>query len=389
MRRHRAFLRSAVLATAITAFAATAVCAGTALEINARAWLLIDYNSQRALVEKDADKRLAPASLTKLMTAYLIFDAVKSGRLHLSDKIKTSVAAWNMPGSRMFLRSGDEVVAEQLLLGMLVRSANDATLALAEHIAGSEATFVAAMNERARTLGMNDTAFQNSTGLDREGHFSTARDLTKLAVALIRDFPEYYRLFSVKEFDSAGLTQYNRNALLWRDASVDGIKTGRTSNGGYCLIASAKRDDMRLIATIMGAKDEGARVQSGQRLIDYGFDTFETRLLYAAGTPAAKVRIWMGDSSVLPLGVERNLYVTLPRGDHDKLMARLTVTDIPVAPVEAGQVVGLLELTLEERTHTRYPLVALKHVGRGNILQRTIDQIELWFESSHTATSLE
>lgn len=389
MRPHRALFRTACLATAVAAFSATAVRAAAAPELSARAWLLIDYNSQRALAEHNADKRLAPASLTKLMTAYLLFDAIENGRLRLSDKIKVSVAAWNMPGSRMFLKPGDEVDAEELLLGMIVRSANDATLALVEHVAGNEAAFVVAMNERSRTLGMDDTMFRNSTGLDRENHFSTARDLTKLAIALIRDFPEYYKWFSIKEFDSAGLKQHNRNALLWRDASVDGIKTGRTRHGGYCLIASAIRDDMRLLATILGAEDEGARVRAGQRLIDYGFDAFETRLLYAANMPLAKVRVWMGDSSVLPLGVDRNIYVTLPRGEHGELTARLTAKDAPVAPIESGQMIGLLELTLKERIHAKYDLVALRRIGMGNVLQRTMDRIELWFESSRSSSSLE
>jgi D-alanyl-D-alanine carboxypeptidase (penicillin-binding protein 5/6) len=272
------------------------------------------------------------------------------------------------------------VRVDDLIKGMIVHSANDAVVALAERASGSENNFVAEMNAQARALGLSQTVFVNATGHDAAGQVATARDLARLASALIRDFPEYYPWFALREFTYNGITQYNRNALLWHDGAVDGVKTGQTHAAGFCLAASARRDGMRLIAVALDARSENGRVASGQRLLDYGFRHFETRLLYAADVPATQVRVWMGDRSSVPLGVRHNLYVTLPRGWHERLRARLTVQDKLHAPVQYGQTVGTLALDLEGRPFAEYPLVALKEIGTGNLMQRAIDKFQLWFQ---------
>lgn len=349
--------------------------------IAAKAWLLIDHDSGEVLAQHNADQPLPPASLTKLMTAYLLFEKIKSGKLSLTETVEIGATAWNAKGARLLLRPEAKVAVEDLIKGMLVHSANDATLALVERVSHGEAPFVAEMNAKARDLGLHHTVFANATGLDRDGQVSTARDLSRLAGMLIRDFPEYYPWFGLKEFTYNEIKQYNRNALLWRDASVDGIKSGQTRAAGYCLIVSANRDRMRLIATVMGAKDETERVTAAQKLIDYGFRYFETRLLYAADAAATHVRVWMGDANTLPLGVGRDLYLTLPRGWHQKLHARLTVTkDVRFAPISLGQKFGTLTLELDQMRLREYPLVALKEIGEGNLLQSGIDRIRLWLQ---------
>jgi len=352
----------------------------SAPDVPATAWLLVDHDSGRVLAEHNADKPLAPASLAKLMTTYVLFGKLKAGRLRLDDKAEVSRAAAEARGARLFLRPGTTVRVEDLVKGMIVHSANDAAVALAERASGGESSFVAEMNAAARALGLAHTVFSNVTGHDATGQVSTARDLARLVSALIRDFPEYYPWFALKEFTYNGLTQYNRNALLWRDGAADGVKTGQTHAAGFCLAASARRDGMRLSAVVLGAKDENTRVASGQRLLDYGFRYFETRLLYAADVPAMQVRVWMGDQSSVPLGVRHNLYVTLPRGWHERLHARLTVQDKLHAPVQYGQTVGTLALDLEGRPFAEYPLVALKEIGTGNLMQRAIDKFQLWLQ---------
>ena len=346
----------------------------------ARAWLLVNHDSGEVLLEHQADEQLAPASLTKLMTAYLLFERLRNGQLKPTDAVTVSERAAVLNGSRLFLRAGSQVSLEQLIQGMLVRSANDATLALVEHMAGSEADFVAEMNARALQLGLVSTRFVNSTGLDVDGQVSSARDLTRLAGQLIRDFPdEYARWYAIKEFNFNDIRQHNRNALLWRDASVDGVKTGRTRAAGHCLIASARRGDMRLIATVLGAPLDDGRFDGAQRMLEYGFRHFETRLVYAADSPATRVRVWMGSQAELPLGLGRSLYLTLPRGQHEKLRARLTVKDRQVAPIALGQRIGTLALDLGDQLYAEYPLVALAEVGAGNLLQQLMDRVELWW----------
>lgn len=340
----------------------------------------MDHDSGQVLAEKNADKPQAPASLAKLMTAYVLFEKLKAGKLRLDDQVAIGPQAVKAKGARLFLRPGATARAEDLLRGMIAVSANDAAAALAEHAAHNEASFVMEMNLAARALGLHQTVFLNATGHDEKGQASTARDLARLTSALIRDFPEYYKWFAQKDFTYLDITQHNHNALLWRDANVDGVKTGQTRAAGHCLSASARRDGMRLIAVVLGARDDGARVSAGQKLLDHGFRHFETRLLYAAGVPALRVRLWMGDRSMLPLGVRQNLYLTLPRGWHDKLHARLVVPEEPAAPVQQGQVLGTLALELDRQPYAEYPLVALHEAGTGNIFQRTLDRIQLWLQ---------
>jgi D-alanyl-D-alanine carboxypeptidase (penicillin-binding protein 5/6) len=349
-------------------------------EIAAPAWVLMDHHSGQVLAQRNSDKPLAPASLTKLMTAYVLLEKLKAGKLRLGDEVTISPRAVKARGARLFLRPGTTARAEDLLQGMIVVSANDAAVALAEHVAKNEASFVMEMNLAARALGLPKTSFVNATGHDEQGQTSTAHDLARLTSALIRDFPEYYGWFAQKEFTHLDITQYNHNALLWRDLHVDGVKTGQTRSGGYCLSASANRDSMRLIATVLGARDDGARVSAGQKLLEHGFRHFETRLLYAADVPALRVRLWMGEQSTLPLGVRQNLFLTLPRGWHEKLHARLVVQQELAAPVQQGQVMGTLALDLDRQPYAEYPLVALQEIGTGNILQRTIDRVQLWLQ---------
>jgi D-alanyl-D-alanine carboxypeptidase (penicillin-binding protein 5/6) len=349
-------------------------------DIAAPAWILIDHDSGQALAEKNGDTPLPPASLTKLMTAYVLFGKLKSGMLAPDDSISISERAAQARGARLFLRAGSAVRVEDLLKGMIAVSANDATIALVEHTEKNEANFVMQMNVAARALELRQTTFVNAMGHDEKGQISSARDLAQLTSALIRDFPEYYPWFAQKEFTYNEITQRNHNALLWRDPGVDGVKTGQTRAAGYCLSASSRRDGMRLIATVLGARDESARVRSGQKLLEHGFRHFETRLLYAADVPALRVRLWMGRQSLLPLGLRRNLYLTLPRGWHEKLHARLLVKETLTAPVQQGQVMGTLALELDRQTYAEYPLVALREIDEGNILQRTIDRIQRWLQ---------
>jgi D-alanyl-D-alanine carboxypeptidase (penicillin-binding protein 5/6) len=340
----------------------------------------MDHHSGQVLAQQNGDKPLPPASLAKLMTAYVLLEKLKAGKWRLEDAVSISAQAVRAKGGRLFLRPGTTARAEELLRGMIVVSANDAAVALAEHVAKIEATFVMEMNLAARALGLSKTSFANVTGHDEPGQASTAQDLARLTSALIRDFPEHYGWFAQKEFTHRDITQHNHNALLWRDPHVDGVKTGHTRGGGYCLSASASRDGMRLIAIVLGARDDAARVSATHKLLDHGFHHFETRLLYAADVPALRVRLWMGDQSTLPLGVRQNLYLTLPRGWHDKLHARLVVPREPAAPVQRGQVMGTLALDLDRQPYVEYPLVALQEAGTGNILRRTIDRIQLWLQ---------
>lgn len=349
-------------------------------DIDAPAWALVDHNSGQVLAGRNSDKPLAPASLTKLMTAYVLFTKLKAGKFQLDDNIAISPKAVKTSGARLFLRPGTTASAKELLRGMIVVSANDAAIALAEHVSANEAGFVMEMNVTARALEMRQTVFTNATGHDEKGHVSTAHDLARLTSALIRDFPDYYKWFAQKEFTYLDITQYNSNALLWRDAAVDGAKTGQTRSAGYCLSASASHDGMRLIATVLGARDESARVSAAQKLLEHGFHHFETRLLYAANVPALRVRLWMGNQSMLPLGARHNLYLTLPRGWHEKMHARLVVKETLSAPVQQGQVMGTLALELDRKPYAEYPLVALQDVETGNFFQRTIDRVQLWLQ---------
>ncbi len=349
-------------------------------QINGRAYLLQDFHSGRILVEKNSHQRVEPASLTKLMTAYIVFKELKSGSLRLDEEVLISEKAWRTGGSKMFIEVNKRVKVEDLLKGMIVQSGNDASVALAEHVAGSEDAFASLMNEYAATLGMKDSHFVNSTGLPHKDHYTTAYDLALLTRALIHEFPEYYKYYSQKEFTYNHITQYNRNKLLWRDKSVDGVKTGHTESAGYCLIASAKRNDMRLITVVLGTRSENARAQESQKLLNYGFRFFETHRLYGAGEPLTTVRVWKGEVEQLPLGLAEELYVTIPRRQYDHLDAHMTITPLITAPVKRGRPYGSVEVRLGDEVIAQRPLIALRDVAEGSLFQRLSDEVMLFFE---------
>lgn len=347
--------------------------------IDARGHILMDYHSGILLAENNADEPLEPASLTKMMTAYVVFHELKNGDLKLNDKVTVSTKAWRTPGSRMFIEVGTQVTVEELIKGMIIQSGNDASVALAEHVAGSEEVFSAMMNEHARSLGMLNTNFTNSTGLPDAGHYTTARDMALLAARLIRDFPKYYGWYSEKEYTYGGITQGNRNLLLYRDNSVDGLKTGHTESAGYCLVSSALRNDMRLVAVVMGAKSESARANESQKLLNYGFRFYETHKLYEAGQAIKDLRIWKGASNSVQLGLADAMYVSVPRGQYKKLDATLNVANNLSAPVTRGQTIGQLVIKLNGETLSEQPLIALEDVAIGGIWRRLTDSVrQLW-----------
>jgi len=348
--------------------------------VEAHAWVLMDHDSGQILAAQNGDTLLPPTNLTQLMTAYVLFSKLKSKTMRLDDKIIISPQAIAVKGARLFVQPGESVRTEELLKGMIVAGANDAATALAERSSQTTQQFVAEMNEMAISLALHQTHFRNPTGVDEDGHETTALDLARLISALIRDFPELYKLYSIKEFSYHGITHYNRNAMLWQENYIDGVLAVQSRTGAYSLSTSAKRDAMRLITVVLSARSEATRVQSTQRLLNYGFEHFETRLLYAANVPALNVRLWMGSQSSLPIGLNHNLYLTLPRGWHDRLHARLTVPETPAAPIEKGQKLGTLTLELDDKPYADYPLVALQSVATGNFLQRSIDKLQLWLQ---------
>ena len=346
----------------------------------ARAYLLEDINSGRILAESNADSKIEPASLTKLLTAYIVFSELETQTVNLDDKVLVSTKAWHMPGSRMFIEPDTRVSVEDLIKGMIVQSGNDATVALAEHIAGSEDAFASLMNHYAETLGMKHSHFVNSTGLPNPEHYTTARDLSILTQAIIRDFPEYYEWYSVREFTYNNITQHNRNKLLWSGNNVDGVKTGHTESAGFCLVASAKEDEMRLISVVIGAKSEDARAQESMKLLNYGFRFFETHRLYQANTPLTSAKIWKGAADQIPLGVDADVYVTIPRNQYKDLKATMDIATEIVAPVSQGQNLGKVQVKLGDETVIERPLVALNAVAEGDLAQRVTDEIMMFFQ---------
>lgn len=341
---------------------------------------LADFETGAVLAEADADEQLPPASLTKLMTAYVVFSALRDGAIRLDDDVPISEKAWRTGGTRMFVEVGSHVSAEDLIHGMLIQSGNDASVALAEHVAGTVPKFVELMNEQAARLGMTNTLFRNPTGLPAAGHVSTAHDLATLAKGLIAEFPQYYPLYSQREFTYNGIRQHNRNSLLWRDPSVDGMKTGHTAAAGYCLVTSAQRDGMRLIAVIMGASSARARTDGAEKLLDYGFDAYETRKLYSAGEQLSVARVWGGIPEVTPLGLERDLFVTIPRGHYQSLSATLDLSNQLVAPLDEGTQVGEVKVRLAGNPLSHVPLVVLGQVPEGGLWTKLVDKIDLWLE---------
>ncbi len=374
------FLVLFLLAMAASALQAAPSTIPSPPKLAASGYVLMDYQSGQLLADHKAEQRLEPASLTKMMTAYVISQELASGHIALTDKVLVSEKAWRMPGSRMFIEVGSEVTLEKLMKGLIIQSGNDASVALAEYVAGSEESFVPLMNAQAERLGLKNTHFANSTGLPHEDHYTTPRDMALLAAAIIRDFPDHYDWYSEKSYKYNNISQNNRNLLLFRDDSVDGLKTGHTEAAGYCLVASAKRKEMRLISVVMGTKSEKARAQESQKLLNYGFRFFETHRLYNAGQELKQMRVWKGENETLTLGLSSELYVTVPRGQYKKLNASLSVDKTIIAPVSRGQALGQVNIRLGEEVLAERSLVALQGVAEGGIVQRVKDNLLLMFE---------
>lgn len=364
--------------SAITVQAAVPVPA--APKLASKSFLLIDINSDTVLAQKKIDHSIEPASITKMMTAYVVYKELEAGRLTKEELVLISEKAWRMQGSKMFIEVGSKVPVDDLLQGLIIQSGNDASVALAEHIAGSETVFADYMNQYAKTLGMNSTNYVNSTGWPHRRHKTTARDIAILAKALIQEFPEHYKLYSVKSMTYNGIKQYNRNKLLWRDETIDGIKTGHTDSAGYCLVASAKRGDMRLISVVLGTRSNKARTDQSHKLLNYGFRFFESHSLYAAGESLKDVRVWEGEKENLALGLTQDLTVTIPRGQYKKLEASMDIDKTIISPVKKGQELGNVIIKLNGDEIIKMPLVALSSVAKGGILQRAKDKFILMFE---------
>ncbi len=338
-------------------------------DVAARNYILVDFVSDNVLAEKAADVQIEPASITKLMTAYVVYNELAEGRLSMDDQVTISEKAWRMGGSRMYVEVGTQVAISDLLKGLIVQSGNDASVALAEHVAGTEDAFVALMNQYAENLGMLNTHFANCTGWPDKTHLTTARDIATLAKAIIRDFPEHYKLYSEKEFTYNNIKQYNRNKLLWRDESVDGLKTGHTESAGYCLVTSAKRAETRLISVVLGTESKKARASVSQALLNYGFRFFETHLLYQAGEELARPRVWKGEFESLPVGLPEDLFITIPRGSYKDLDASMDIDKTIEAPVNKGDVLGEVKISLNGELVDSMDLIALETVNKGNLYQ--------------------
>lgn len=350
-------------------------------QIGATSYLLVDMNSGKILASRDPGASSEPASITKIMTSYVAFEELKAGTITLDEMVTISEKAWRTEGSRTFVEVGTQVSVETLLKGLIIQSGNDATVALAEHIAGTEEAFAQIMNAYAEQLGMTSSNFVNSTGLPDPSHYTTTQDIAILSRALIRNFPEYYAWYSEKEFTYNGIRQHNRNNLLWRDPSVDGIKTGHTDSAGYCLVSSGKRGDMRLISVVMNSTSEASRASESQALLNYGFRFFETHRLYAANETLSDAKVWKGSVETVAVGLNRDLFVTIPRGRYSQLDASMDVLTAVTAPVDAGADLGAVRVMLGEETVAEAPLVALVAVPEGNLWQRMRDHVRMWFES--------
>jgi D-alanyl-D-alanine carboxypeptidase (penicillin-binding protein 5/6) len=349
-------------------------------DIAARSYVLQDFSSGRIFAERNADERMEPASITKLMTAYAVFHELRAGDIKLEAAVTISERAWKMGGSRMFIEVNKQASVEELLQGMIVQSGNDASVALAEHVAGSEEAFAALMNEYAAKLGMKNSHFMNSTGWPDPEHYTTARDIAILAHAIIDEFPEYYKWYSQREFTYNGITQGNRNTLLWRDASVDGMKTGHTDAAGFCLVTSAKRDDMRLITVVLGTSSEKIRADESLSLLNYGFRFFETHKLYTAGQQVTEAKIWKGAVDRLPLGLAHDLYITVPRGQYKNLKAELKLNAVLTAPATQGEPYGAVGISLADEVITEQPLIALQDVPEGSLFKQLLDELYMLWE---------
>jgi serine-type D-Ala-D-Ala carboxypeptidase (penicillin-binding protein 5/6) len=344
-----------------------------------KSYVLMDYDTGQVLAEQDADKRVEPASITKIMAAFVVFEELKAGRLKLTDLVTISEKAWRMEGSRMFAKVGDQIPVEQLMLGMIVTSGNDSTVALAEHLGGTEDAFVSMMNTYAQKYGLKNTRFANSAGLSHPDHYSTARDIAALARIIIEKHPEYYKWYAVRKYTWNNVEQYNRNQLLARDSSVDGMKTGHTSSAGYCLVSSAKRDDFRLVAVVMGSESETLRTSQSQAVLNYGFRFFESHQLYANAQKLKSMELYKGEADAVDLGVQNGLRVVIPRGHYTKLQAAMEVPNVLIAPVTQNQAIGRVRVRLDGKLLAERPLVALQAVPEGGFFSRMADSIALWW----------
>ena len=359
--------------------AAQAVLIPSSPQIAASSYILMDPLSGRIIMEENSHERLPPASLTKMMTAYIVERELDEGRISLSDMVPVSVNAWRTEGSRTFVQEGTEVSVENLLKGVIIQSGNDASVALAEYIAGSEGAFVDIMNQQAQILGMNESSFANATGLPAPDHFSTAYDLALLAKAIINDYPENYPLYAQKHFTYNNIRQPNRNSLLWRDDSVDGLKTGHTEEAGYCLVASAKRNDTRLIAVVMGTDSTSSRAQEVQKMLNYGFRYYQSERLFSAGQELLEARVWGGASNSLSVGLTEDVYVTIPRGSRDSLESTVELDSVIKAPISMGDELGQVTVKLGDDVVVDQPVLALSDIPEGGFFKRIWDAIKLFF----------
>lgn len=368
-----------ILASMMLACVVDLAAAETFPALEARAWLLIDASSGQTLAEHNADQRVEPASLTKLMTAYLAFTALQEGRLKPEQRPPVSERAWRAEGSRMFLDPKQPARIDELLKGMIVQSGNDASIVLAEAIGKSEEAFAAQMNDMARRLGMTSTHFVNATGLPHSEHFTTARDLALLSRTLITRFPNYYALYSLKEYTYNRISQPNRNRLLWMDPNVDGLKTGHTERAGYCLVASVRRGDRRLISVVLGASSDATRASESQKLLNFGLAHYETVRLYRANQRVARIRLYRGTENEVEAGFLYDLQVTVPRGQGTRLTAQIVRQDPQLAPIARGQRIAILRVSLDGKPLADYPLVALQGVETAGLIGRGIDNLLLLF----------
>jgi D-alanyl-D-alanine carboxypeptidase (penicillin-binding protein 5/6) len=364
------------------------ICAAQALAqqlpvpptLAARSWLLLEMGSGQVLTAEKPDERIEPASLTKLMTAYLTFAALRQKTIALDTPVTVSQKAWKTGGSKMFIRVDTQVPVDDLIKGMIVQSGNDACVALAEAIAGSEESFAQMMNREAKRLGMTSSNFTNSTGLPDPQLYTTARDLATLASALIRDFPEEYkRYYSMKEFRYNNITQPNRNRLLYIDSSVDGVKTGHTEAAGYCLISSSLRDKRRLLSVVLGTKSDATRASESLKLLNWGFQSYDSVTLFAKGQPVDSLRVWKGAQPAVKAGFTYDFSIAVPRGYADKIKSEFTPQARLIAPIEASQKLGTMKVVIDGKVYGEYPVTALENVALAGILGRTVDSVKLWF----------
>ena len=373
--------RSLVLAFLLFPFLAAAQQAPVPPSLTAKSWLLVEFASGQTLAAQNADERVEPASLTKLMTAYLTFSAIRQGSLKLDQPVLVSERAWKSQGSRMFIQVNTQVTVDDLIKGMIVQSGNDASVALAEALAGSEENFAQKMNEEAQRLGMKGSSFRNAAGMPDPQHYTTASDLARLTMALIRDFPEEYaRYYSLKEFSYNKIKQPNRNRLLWLDPSVDGVKTGHTDAAGYCLISSARRDSRRLFAVVLGTSSEKVRERESLQLLNFGFQAYEPVKLQAKGEPIATPKVRKGAQNAVKAGFADDFIVAVPRGFGQKLKSEFVPQKPLVAPIAQGQVVGTLKISVDGKPYGEYPVPAMAGVELAGFFGRMIDSVFLWFD---------